>query len=183
VVLTIGSTLLSVSDVVLDYACGTGIITNEIAGSVKAIYAVDISSKMIDVARRRAAERGIGNVHYAKTTLFDERYQRESLDVILAFNILHLLHDPQKAMERIGELLRPGGLFISATPCLAERRSCLGVLLRLLSKVGIVPCVNVLEFSELEDIIAHRYFRVVETENLDHTPPNHFVVARKIQTT
>ena len=111
---------LSISDVVLDYACGTGIITNEIADSVKEIYAIDISSKMIDVARRRAAERGIDNVHYTKATLFDKRYQGESLDVILAFNILHLLDDSQKVMQRISELLKPGGLFISAPGCLSS---------------------------------------------------------------
>jgi len=168
------------SDVVLDCGCGTGIITNELADSVQDILAIDISSKMIDVAKRRAAERGIGNVQYEKATLFDERYGRESFDVILAFNVLHLLHDPQMVMQRMGELLKPGGLFISATPCLGERRSYLAVLLSLLGKVGLVPDVEHLKFSELEDMIAHASFQIAETRDLDHVPPNYFVVGKKI---
>ena len=174
---------LSTGDTVLDYACGTGIITNELAENVKEIHAIDISSKMIDVARRKAGEREIDNVHYAKATLFDERYERESFDVILAFNILHLLDDAHRVMHRIYELLKPGGLFISATACLGERRTFLSIFLFLLSKVGLVPYLNLLTVSELEDLVVDGNFQIVETEDLDQTPPNYFIVAKKVSRT
>ncbi len=171
---------LNMSDIVLDYACGTGIITNEIADNVKEIHAIDISSKMIDVAKRKAGERKIENINFAQSTIFDERYKKESFNVILAFNILHLLEDTQKVMQRINELLKPGGLFISATACMGEKMSFLGILLSLLSKIGIVPYVKIFKFSELEDLIANGNFQIVETEELGHTPPNYFIVAKKI---
>jgi ubiquinone/menaquinone biosynthesis C-methylase UbiE len=47
---------LNINDIVLDYACGTGIITNEFSDNVKEIHAIDISSGMIDVAKRKAGE-------------------------------------------------------------------------------------------------------------------------------
>ena len=50
---------LNVSDIVLDYGCATGTITNEIADNVKEIQGIDISSKMIDATRRKAGERKI----------------------------------------------------------------------------------------------------------------------------
>jgi 2-polyprenyl-3-methyl-5-hydroxy-6-metoxy-1,4-benzoquinol methylase len=170
---------LATSDIVLDYACGTGIITNEIAASVTEICAIDTSSKMIDVARRRAAERSLDNVHYTKATLFDRSYQRESFDVILAFNILHLLDDPQKVLPRIGELLTPGGLFISATPCLGEKKTFLGILLALLSRLGLVPYLKVLTISELEELVVCAGFRIVEAQDLDQTPPSYLIVAKR----
>jgi ubiquinone/menaquinone biosynthesis C-methylase UbiE len=48
---------LNINDIALDYGCGTGIITNKIAESVKEIHAIDISSQMIAVAKRKADER------------------------------------------------------------------------------------------------------------------------------
>jgi 2-polyprenyl-3-methyl-5-hydroxy-6-metoxy-1,4-benzoquinol methylase len=174
---------LNASDIVLDYACGTGIITNEIADNVQEIHAIDISSKMIEVAERRAGEREIGNIHYAQSTIFDERYGEASFDVILAFSILHLLEDTRKVMQRISELLKPGGLFISATPCMGEKKSFLGVFFFLLSRTGIAPYMKFLKFSELESMIANGHFRIVEVEDLHQTPPNYFMVARKIERT
>lgn len=112
---------LKINDVVLDYGCGTGLISNEIADNVKVIHAIDISSKMIEIAKKKADGRKIENIDYAHSTIFDERYKRCSFDVILVFYILHLLEDPHKVMQRINELLKPGGLIISATPCMGEK--------------------------------------------------------------
>jgi 2-polyprenyl-3-methyl-5-hydroxy-6-metoxy-1,4-benzoquinol methylase len=171
---------LSVSDVVLDYGCGTGIVTNDLADSVREIHGIDISSGMIDVARRRAAERGIENVRYAQSTIFDERYGRESYNVILAFSVLHLLEDTQKVMQRINQLLKPGGLFISETPCLGERTAFLSMLLFLLSKTGLVPYLSRFGSAELQDLVVGGGFRIVDTEDSDQTPPTHFIVAEKV---
>jgi 2-polyprenyl-3-methyl-5-hydroxy-6-metoxy-1,4-benzoquinol methylase len=173
---------LHVDDIVLDYACGTGIITNEIAGDVKEIHAIDISSKMIEVAKRRAGEHNFENVHFAQTTIFDERYNNESFNVILAFNILHLLEDAHPVVHRINELIKPGGLFISTTPCLGEKK-VLGIFLSILSKIRIFPYLKRLKIPELEGLIANGNFQIVETENLDPTGPSHFIVAKKVSRT
>ncbi len=133
---------LRISDIVLDYGCGTGLISNEIADNVKVIYAIDTSSKMVEIAKRNASERKIENIDYAHSTIFDERYKRGSFDVILAFYILHLLEDTHKVMQRINELLKPGGLIISATPCMGEK-TFLSILLSLVSKIG--SCVSIIE--------------------------------------
>jgi 2-polyprenyl-3-methyl-5-hydroxy-6-metoxy-1,4-benzoquinol methylase len=172
---------LNISDTVLDYACGIGTITNEIAANVKEIQAIDISSRMIDIAIKRSGERKIENIHYAQSTIFDERYKKESFNVIMAFNILHLLDDTQEVVQRINELLTPGGLFISATPCLGEKNAFLGIFLIPLSKIGIVPYVKMLKFSELESLIANGNFHIVETEHLQHSEPNYYIAAKKLK--
>ena len=78
------------SNTVLDLGCATGTIVNEIADNVKEIHGIDISSKMIKIAKDKASKRIIKNAYFTQSTIFDERYKKESFDVILAFNVLHL---------------------------------------------------------------------------------------------
>ena len=44
---------LSGSEIVLDYGCATGTKTFELAGNVKEIQGIDISSKMIEIAAKK----------------------------------------------------------------------------------------------------------------------------------
>ena len=170
---------LKASDTVLDCGCGTGRISNEVAGNVRLIHAIDISANMIEIAKQKADGRGIENIAYAHATLFDERYERGSHDVILLFYILHLLEDTPKAMQRINELLKPGGLIISATPCVGEK-PFVSSLLSLVSKIGFIPRVRSFKISELEDTIANGSFEIVETECLAQRSQEYFVVAKKV---
>jgi 2-polyprenyl-3-methyl-5-hydroxy-6-metoxy-1,4-benzoquinol methylase len=98
----------------------TGTKAFEIAGDVKEIYGIDISSKMVEIAKRKATKHKIGNIDFIHATILDERLKKETFDAILTFNVLHLLENYQQAMQRITELLKPEGIFISITPCLAE---------------------------------------------------------------
>jgi 2-polyprenyl-3-methyl-5-hydroxy-6-metoxy-1,4-benzoquinol methylase len=171
---------LNNSDVVLDYGCGPGAMTSEMAKEVKEIHGIDISSSMIEIAKRIATERNIENIHYAQGTIFDQSYKQESFNVILAFNILHLLEDIHEVMPRINELLKQGGKFLSITPSMGTKRSLLGVLLSLLSKIGIIPYTNIPTRSELEGFITYGNFQVVEIVELQRNPSNYFIAAEKL---
>jgi 2-polyprenyl-3-methyl-5-hydroxy-6-metoxy-1,4-benzoquinol methylase len=170
---------LKTSDTVLDLGCGTGLISNGIADNVKLIHAIDISSKMIEIAKNKADNRKIQNIFYTHSTIFDERYNKGSFDVILAFYILHLLQDIQKTIQRINDLLKPGGLVISITPCIGEK-IFLNISLSLLSKIGLVPDIKSFKANELEDIIADGNFQTIENESLHQGMPQYFIVAKKI---
>ncbi len=172
---------LNIDDTVLDYGCATGIISNAIADKVKEIHAIDISSRMIEIAKRKASERNIENINYTQATIYDERYQKESFNVILAFRILHMLENPRVVVRRINELLKPGGVFISVTTCMGSLKAFLGVPLFLLRKIGIIPLhLNLFKLPELQGIISSGDFQIVEYERMDDTVPNYCIVARKL---
>ena len=168
---------LEISDTVLDYGCGTGTAAIEIAGSVKTVTGIDISSKMIEAARGKTLERKVKNLDFAQATIFDEKLKTGSSDVILCFHLLHLVEDMPKVMQRINELLKPGGLIISATPCI--KGTFLGVLLWPVSKIGLIPPITLFKISELEDSIANGNFEIVETECLNKNGQLYFVAAKK----
>jgi 2-polyprenyl-3-methyl-5-hydroxy-6-metoxy-1,4-benzoquinol methylase len=170
---------LKSSDTVLDFGCGTGLISNEIADYVKLIHAIDISSKMIEIAKYKADNRKIQNIQYTHSTIFDERYISGSFDVILAFYILHLVEDNKKTIQRIHNLLKPGGLVIAVIPCIGEK-IFLKISLSLLNKIGLVPDLKSFKAWELEDLIANGIFETIENESLDQKIPQYFIVAKKI---
>ena len=170
---------LRISDIVLDYGCGTGLISNEIAGDVKVIHGIDISSNMIGIAAKKAEERNIKNIDYSQATIFDERYQSGSFDVILVFHVLHLLDDEHMTIQRIHELLKPGGLLISATPCMGEKK-ILNNLIVLAGKVGLVPNIKLFTLSNLVNTIEEKNFSIIETDCLRKSSQEYFIVARKI---
>jgi 2-polyprenyl-3-methyl-5-hydroxy-6-metoxy-1,4-benzoquinol methylase len=168
------------SHVVLDYACATGKFTFEFAGLVKDVQGLDISSKMIAVAQNNAAQRQIENIHFEQTTIFDERYTKEMFDVILAFNILHLVEDPQQVVERIFSLLKPGGFFISDTPCLGEGKPFMSFVLSLLGKVRLVPRISIFSIAELTTLIAQPNFQIMDAEDGGEAPVHYFICARRM---
>ena len=170
---------LNTNDIVLDFACGAGIKTIKLADNVKEIQGIDISSKLIDVAKRKAEERKVENTHFAQATIFDTGFKKESFDVILAFNILHLIDNGQEIIHKIHKLLKPGGLFISETVCMGEKKAFLGWILSFLSKIGLVPPITFLKISELEDLMGCGKFQIIDTEIVQQNPQSYYIVAKK----
>jgi ubiquinone/menaquinone biosynthesis C-methylase UbiE len=170
---------LSATDNVLEVGCGTGTTALLLAPSVKQIAATDISSRMIEIAREKAVTQGVENVRFDRATLFDEDLEKGSFDVVMAFNFLHLLEDIPGAVHRVHELLKPGGLFISKTVCLAEQIRLLRLFLAVMKALGLGPYVKRLKVAEIEDIIASTDFEIVETGLYPPSPPRPFIVARK----
>ena len=171
---------LNADDTVLDYGCGGGIVSIGIADKVKEVHAIDVSYKMIEVAKANAVERNIDNINYAQATIFDERFQKESFNVILAFRVLHVLEDVQVVIHRINELLKPGGVFISVTTCLGSFKVFLGIITFLVKKMGILPLqINLFKLPELHRIITDGGFKIVEYERMDDKLPHYCIVARK----
>ncbi len=172
---------LDINDTVLDYGCATGIVSNVIADKVNEIHAIDISPKMIEIAKTKASEFGIKNIHYTPATIFDEIYEKESFNMIYAFRILHMLEDLPAVIRRINELLKPGGIFISVSTCMGSLKLLFSPLAFLLRKTRIVPLhINFFTLSELQGIISAEGFQTVEHEKMDDRVSCYCIVARKL---
>ncbi len=175
---------LNANSIVLDYGCATGSIALEIASMAKDVRGIDISANMIEIAKRKADERGVKNIAFTKAAIFDESMEEGTFDVILSLSILHLVEDSAQVMDRVNQLLKPGGIFISATPCLGEK-TFVSVLMNIpifvLSKMGLIPSITFFRGSSLAAEITSAGFQIVEQEDLSVRPLREcFIVARKV---
>ena len=176
------------SDTVLDYGCGTGTASCQFSNQVKEIHAIDISSKMIEISKEKAAVSKIDNVRFEQSDIFDIKSSSESYDVILAFNMLHTVTNPLDSMRRINELLKPEGVFISVTPCLGQKMSFLInlqiQLVRVLCKVGLIPIpIRRITRPEVNDLLEAVGLKTVESEEIYKGASSYFVVAKKLKIT
>lgn len=132
---------------------------------------------MIELAKGKAEEHKVRNIDFVQTTIFDEKLQERSFDVILCFYLLHLLEDTPRVMQRINNLLKPGGLILSSTPCI--KGTYFGFLLSPMSKIGLIPPITTFNISELERLMTDQDFDIVGVECLNKSGQQYFVVAKK----
>ena len=91
----------------LDYCCGLGQISIELARAGAKVYALDISEESVRTAKRRLAERKLAG----NTFVMDAEnlaFEPNSFDAIVISGVLHHL-DVRKAYPELARVLRPGG--------------------------------------------------------------------------
>ena len=169
---------IKADDTILDFGCGTGLICNEIAKNVRNIQAIDISTKMIEISKNKASECKIQNIDFARTTIFDEKFKVGSFDAIIAFNIFHLLEEPQKYFQRLHQMLKPGGLIISSTPCMSEAY-LLNSVLKLFSYIDMTPKLNSFTSSEMEHLLLNESFKTIEFNRIKPKSPIYICILEK----
>lgn len=171
---------LKQTDTVLDVGCGTGITTVEIANFVKEIYALDLSDKMLEIAKKKALAKRIDNIIFYQKSIFDQDIKNQSYDVIVAFNLLCYIKEDNDFIKRIYDLLNDGGIFISVTDCLGEKETIFIKLQKLLGQIGIIPKMNIYSMLELKNKIDNCKFEILQSENLHTSPPNYYIIAKKL---
>ncbi|HEY3493642.1 MAG TPA: class I SAM-dependent methyltransferase [Polyangiaceae bacterium] len=170
---------LQPGDSVLELGCGTGTTALELAASAKTILGTDYSAEMIAIATEKARAKGVNNVSFRQATLDDAELGRESFDMVVAMNLLHLLDDLPARLRRVRELVRPGGLFVSKTPCIGDQGFAMRMVIPVLRAVGFAPYVNFVSERSLAADIERAGFEVRETGMYPQKSRSYFVVARR----
>jgi ubiquinone/menaquinone biosynthesis C-methylase UbiE len=161
---------------VLELGCGTGSTAIKHAPFVRHVRAVDISSKMIDIARAKATD--IANVTFEQAFVEDLRVPNESIDAVLALSLLHLLEDKEAAIAKIHAMLKPGGVFVSSTACLGDTMKWFKLVGPIGQFLGVIPTVRVFTVQELVDSITQGGF-VIDHQWQPGRGKAVFIVAKK----
>jgi 2-polyprenyl-3-methyl-5-hydroxy-6-metoxy-1,4-benzoquinol methylase len=137
-----------------------------------------VSAAMIAIGRQKAAHAGIDNISFRQSGVEDFDTDA-SYDMVLALNLLHLLPDRTAALAKIHRLLKPGGLFISSTVCLADRMWFMRPVIPVLQWVGKAPYVSFAGAKDVLREVAAAGFE--EDEHWTHGRANNlFLVAGKV---
>lgn len=169
-------TYLKDSDHALELGCGTGSTALKLRDNVRAYTASDISSGMIGIAR---GKEGADRIDFRVAGTEPGVYQDVTPDVVLAFNLLHLVPDFEASLDHIHAMLPQDGLFVSKTPAIGEKWFY-RPMVAAMRLVGKAPYVRFLKVGEIDRKIAEAGFRIVETGLYPPSTPGRFVVARKI---
>ncbi len=173
------------TDHVLEFGCGTGTTALKLAPAVAHIVATDISPEMIAIGREKAVAENCRTVTFETATPDDNRWDGGSFDAVIGFNVLHLLRNRSACLSNIRRILKPGGYFISKTPCLGDVNGFLRLAVRLfvffLGLTGRGPVLIFIRARELERELEAAGFVIVErgfhgTKRRDKRP---FLVAQR----
>jgi ubiquinone/menaquinone biosynthesis C-methylase UbiE len=174
--------LLRSSDIVMELGCGTGTTALKLAPCVSRIVATDVSSEMIGIAREKAAVEDCHNAEFAVAAAGRAPGADGSFDAVLAYNLLHLIADRPSTLSDVHRLLKPGGLFITKTPCLSEMNLFIRLAVPMMRLVGKAPFVGFFSATELEGEIADSGFTIAERarHGSERKDARIFLVARKL---
>lgn len=170
---------LSPQDHVLEHGCGTGSTALRLAGDVADYTAADFSQGMIDIAEAKRCAAGTRNLAFLTAGIDDPRFRDSPRDVVLAFSLLHLLPDPDAALAAIRGQVRPGGLFISKTICVAEMPVWVPPVLAVMRVFGRAPLLYRHSGAQIEARIAQAGFDIVTSRIFGDVRYARFIVARR----
>lgn len=145
---------------VVELGCGTGGTAIHHASYVKRIRAIDISARMLDIAKRKASAAGVDNIVFEQSTLDGAELPAASIDAILGLSILHLLPNKDEVIARVFEALEPGGVFVTSTVCMEEVTSVAKYFVPIGSFFGLLPKLDWFTGDELEQCMKAAGFEI-----------------------
>jgi SAM-dependent methyltransferase len=98
----------------LETACGPGIIARAIAARVGSVHGVDLTPAMVEKASAEAAAAGLGNVEFSLGDATALRLEDGSFDGAVNRFSLHHIPLPQRVLEEMARVVRPGGYVVLA---------------------------------------------------------------------
>jgi ubiquinone/menaquinone biosynthesis C-methylase UbiE len=143
---------------VFEFGCGTGSTAIAHAPHVQHITAIDISGRMLEIARGKAAAADIGNITFTQASLEDVDTAPASFDMVMAHSILHLVQDPAAACRRLYDLLKPGGVLVTSTTCIGDASPFWKFVIPPAHFLGFAPFVNIFTRQALLQAIASAGF-------------------------
>lgn len=174
--------LLSPRHAVLELGCGTGSTALRLAAGTARYLATDVSARMIDIAREKLAAQPMQQLRFGVAAAETVAAEGARYDVVLAFNVLHLVPDLDATLAAVLPALKPGGLWISKTPCLAEMNPLIPrLLVPLMRSIGLAPPVLSFDARALQSAFERHGLEVeaVERHGTKRKDIRAFIVARK----
>jgi len=113
------SPYIHVGDTVVDLGCGMGYFSipmAELVGDRGKVISVDLQEQMLAGLRRRAENAGLFDRIKTHQSAQDQIRLFEEVDFVLAFWMVHEVHNSRSFLEQIRDILKVGGRFLIAEP-------------------------------------------------------------------
>ncbi len=145
---------------VLEFGCGAGAAALAFAPFVKHIQAIDIAEGMLQVARDEATAAGIDAVTFERTAIEDFGAPDRRFDAVIGLRVLPYLADPDAAIARVRQWLKPSGIFICSTNFVPGNPKWLMFFSGIAAALGMVPRTRNLSAQTLESSLSASGFTI-----------------------
>jgi ubiquinone/menaquinone biosynthesis C-methylase UbiE len=96
-------------DVVLDVACGPGLVVCAFAAVARHVTGIDVTPAMLDRARTLAAEHGLANVTWRQGEVLPLPFDAASFSIVVSRFAFHHFERPEAVLAEMRRVCRPGG--------------------------------------------------------------------------
>lgn len=99
---------------VLDYGCGTGLVSLFHLPHVRSVTGADSSPGMLEVLRKKLTEGGIADMRVVQLDLEHDPLPSERYHLVVTSMTLHHVADTERVLQAFHALLLPGGMLCIA---------------------------------------------------------------------
>jgi ubiquinone/menaquinone biosynthesis C-methylase UbiE len=92
-------------DTLMDAGCSTGVLTRYLAQSGVVAHGLDVSSRMLRVARATAT----AGAHFVRGSALDIPFEDERFDFVIAASLLNIVDEPDGVTRELVRVCKPGG--------------------------------------------------------------------------
>lgn len=114
---------LNADDLVLDVACGTGMVACAFAIVARHVTGIDLTAAMLDQARALQHRRDLGNLSWELGDATQLPFARESFSLVLSRYAFHHAPDPLSVLREMVRVCRKGGRIVIADGCPAPDKA------------------------------------------------------------
>ena len=100
------------NDVVVDFGCGPGYYTIELAKKAKRVVAVDLSPEMLKKAQNKAEKAGVKNIQFLQSNGTNIQLEGSSVGIILLVTVYHEVGESEAVSKEFNRILKPKGKLI-----------------------------------------------------------------------
>jgi len=150
----------------IDVASGPGVVTAALAPNAASIVAFDATEQMLETAKARCARAGLSNVEFQSGDAESLPFADAQFDGAVTRAAVHHFADPQRAINEMFRVLRPGGTVVIADVISSEDADE-SRLHNAIERLRDPSHVRMLQASELDSDASRAGFRDLQAASLD----------------
>lgn len=152
------------SGVMLDLACGPGILLAGLASTMKLNVGVDLTPKMIQMARAKCLAANLTNTRFLESPAENLPFASHLFDCVVTRLTLHHFMEPIYVLREVKRILKPDGLLVIAD-LLSSEDPTETQLHNALEQLRDPSHIRMLPESELLKVVNEAGFHIVSTDH------------------
>jgi ubiquinone/menaquinone biosynthesis C-methylase UbiE len=164
----------------IEFGCGSGIYTDSLSKVADHVTATDVADDMLQIARQKLEPHS--NIRLEQRDCYDSTYPHSSFDTVFMANLIHVVHDPAKALNEAHRILKERGklVVLSFTADGMTWFNRIGLIYRYLKTFGAPPHKGTpFMLASLTDFVNTHGFSVQDADLIGHNTKAIFLVATK----